>query len=76
MDRHMKPTFTEHSDVTFAKQARTDAKNLGIEFMHFDKDDKIESQHVVPLGRFISEAPLTSDEYVITRSLVAAQAAK
>ena len=76
MNRHMKPTFTENSDVTFAKQAGNDTKDLGIEFMHFDTDDKIESQHVVPLGKFISDAPLTSEEYLITRSLVAAQAAK
>jgi hypothetical protein len=50
--------------------------DLGIEFVHFDQDDKPESQHVVPLGNFMSDQPLTSEEYLITRSLVAAQAIK
>ena len=76
MVRQMKPTFTENSNATFAKQAENKTKDLGIEFMHFDADDKLESQHVVPLGKFISEAPLTNEEYLITRSLVAAQATK
>jgi hypothetical protein len=50
-----------------------EAKDLGIEFVHFDQDDKPESQHIIPLGNFISDQPLTSEEYLITRSLVAAQ---
>ena len=55
---------------------KNDAKDLGIEFMHFDTDDKLESRHTVPLGKFISDTPLTNEEYFITRSLVAAQATK
>ena len=75
MSRQTKPVFTIESDTTFGKQAG-EAKDLGIEFVHFDQDDKPASQHIIPLGNFISDQPLTSEEYLITRSLVAAQANK
>ena len=52
------------------------AKDLGIEFVHFDNDGNIENQHTMPLGQFISDTPLSSEEYLITRSLVAARAGK
>jgi hypothetical protein len=52
------------------------AKDLGIEFVHFDNDGNIENQHTMPLGQFISDTPLSSEEYFITRSLVAARAGK
>ncbi|MEK9759570.1 MAG: hypothetical protein VW472_00890 [Candidatus Puniceispirillum sp.] len=51
-------------------------KDLGIEFVHFDNDGNIENQHTMPLGQFISDTPLSSEEYFITRSLVAARAGK
>jgi len=76
MSRQTKPIFTVESETEFAKQTGGEAKDLGIEFVHFDQDDKPESQHVVPLGNFMSDQPLTSEEYLITRSLVAAQAIK
>ena len=50
--------------------------DLGIEFVHFDESDNPESVQTIPLGKFISDTPLSSEEYFITRSLVAAQAAK
>ena len=64
------------SETKFAKQTGVEAKDLGIEFVHFDQDDKPASQHIIPLGNFISNQPLSSEEYLITRSLVAAQANK
>ena len=76
MSRQTKPVFTSESEMAFAKQTGSDTKDLGIEFVHFDKDDKPESQHIVPLNNFMSNQPLTSEEYLITRSLVAAQATK
>ena len=76
MSRQKKPVFTIESETAFAKQAGIEAKDLGIEFVHFDQDDKPASQHIIPLGNFISNQPLTSEEYFITRSLVAAQAGK
>jgi hypothetical protein len=76
MSRQKKPVFTINSENEFAKQTGVEAKNLGIEFFHFDQDEKLASQHIVPLGNFISDQPLTSEEYLITRSLVAAQASK
>jgi hypothetical protein len=76
MSRQTKPVFTIESETVFAKQAGDEAKDLGIEFVHFDQDDKPASQYTIPLGNFISDQPLTSEEYLITRSLVAAQASK
>ena len=76
MSRQTKPVFTIESEAELAKQAGGEAKDLGIEFVHFDKDDKPASRHIVPLGNFISDQPLTSEEYLITRSLVAAQTVK
>ncbi|MDC0954940.1 hypothetical protein OAR83_00390 [Alphaproteobacteria bacterium] len=76
MSRQTKPVFTIESETVFGKQTGVEAKDLGIEFVHFDRDDKPASQHIVPLGNFISDQPLTSEEYLITRSLVAAQASK
>ena len=76
MSRQTKPVFTIEPDTAFGKQAGVEAKDLGIEFVHFDQDDRPASQHVVPLGNFISDQPLSSEEYLITRSLVAAQASK
>ncbi|MDA8536724.1 hypothetical protein N9L23_05120 [Alphaproteobacteria bacterium] len=76
MSRQTKPVFNIVSETAFTKQAGDEAKDLGIEFVHFDQDDKPESQHIIPLGNFISDQPLTSEEYLITRSLVAAKASK
>ena len=76
MSRQTKPVFTIESETKFAKHTGVEAKDLGIEFVHFDQDDKPASQHIVPLGNFMSDQPLTSEEYLITRALVAAQAYK
>ena len=76
MSRQTKPVFTIEPETEFAKQTGVEAKDLGIEFVHFDTNDNPESQHVVPLGNFISDTPLSNEEYLITRSLVAARAAK
>ena len=76
MSRQTKSVFTIESETAFGNQTGVEAKDLGIEFVHFDQDDKPASQHIVPLGNFISDQPLTSEEYLITRSLVAAQANK
>ena len=76
MSRQTKPVFTIGSETELAKQTGVEAKDLGIEFVHFDQDDRPASQHVVQLGNFISDQPLSSEEYLITRSLVAAQASK
>ena len=76
MSRQTKSVFAIESETAFGNQTGVEAKDLGIEFVHFDQDDKPASQHIVPLGNFISDQPLTSEEYLITRSLVAAQASK
>ena len=76
MSRQTKQVFSLESTATFSQQTIDTTKDLGIEFVHFDNDDKPESQHVIPLGKFISDTPLSSEEYLITRSLVAANASK
>ena len=76
MNRQTKPKFEANSKITSARQLEKDTKNLGIEFVHFDKEDNPQSQHIEPFGKFMSDIPLSSEEYLITRSLVAAQATK
>ena len=91
MTRQTKPVFSQKTETVFADaldMKATDmrakdmnakdikAEDLGIEFVHFDSDGNIENQHTMPLGQFISDTPLSSEEYFITRSLVAARAGK
>ena len=76
MSRQTKQVFSLDSAEAFPQQTLDATKDLGIEFVHFDNDDKPESQHVIPLGKFIGDTPLSSEEYLITRSLVAATASK
>jgi len=91
MTRQTKPVFSQKTETVFADaldMKATDmrakdmnakdikAKDLGIEFVHFDNEGNIENQHTMPLGQFISDTPLSSEEYFITRSLVAARAGK
>jgi hypothetical protein len=86
MTRQTKPVFSQKTETVFAdaldmkatdmRAKDMNAKDLGIEFVHFDSDGNIENQHTMPLGQFISDTPLSSEEYFITRSLVAARAGK
>ena len=86
MTRQTKPVFSQTTETVFADAMdikakdmlanHVSAKDLGIEFVHFDNDGNIENQHTMPLGQFISDTPLSSEEYFITRSLVAAHAGK
>ena len=76
MSRQTKQVFSLDSAEAYPHQTLEATKDLGIEFVHFDNYDKPESQHVIPLGKFISDTPLSSEEYLITRSLVAANASK
>lgn len=86
MTRQTKPVFSQKTETVFAdamdikatdvRAKDMSAKDLGIEFVHFDNDGNIENQHTMPLGQFISDTPLSSEEYFITRSLVAARAGK
>ena len=76
MSRQTKQVFSLDSADALPLQTFNNTKDLGIEFVHFDNDDKPESQHVIPLGNFISDTPLSSEEYLITRSLVASNASK
>ena len=48
--------------------------DMGIEMVHFDHSDKLESQHVVPLGLYLHEAELSDSEWDMTRTLAAAKA--
>ena len=76
MSRQRKQVFSLDSAEAYPRQTPDATKDLGIEFVHFDNNDKPESQHIIPLGKFISDTPLSSEEYLITRSLVAANASK
>jgi hypothetical protein len=48
--------------------------DMGIEMVHFDHDDKLESQHVVPLGLYLHEIEISDSEWAMTRTLAAAKA--
>jgi len=76
MSRQTKQVFSLDSAEACPQRIPDAAKGLGIEFVHFDNDDKPKSQHIIPLGKFIGDTPLSSEEYLITRSLVAADASK
>ena len=76
MNNTTKPKFNAYTDLPHGDDNRLSTADLGIEFVYFDTDDNPESVQTIPLGRFISDTPLSSEEYFMTRSLVAAQAAK
>jgi hypothetical protein len=76
MSRQTKQVFSLDSADALPLKTLDSTKDLGIEFVHFDNDDKPESHHIIPLGKFISDTPISSEEYLITRSLVAANASK
>ena len=48
--------------------------DMGIEMVHFDHYDKLESQHVVPLGLYLHEIEISDSEWAMTRTLAAAKA--
>ena len=81
MTQQTKSVFSHTTESVFADAIDLngkgrDAEDLGIEFVHFDTDGNIENQHTMPLEQFISDTPLSSQEYCITRSLVAARTRK
>lgn len=76
MNNKAKLKFNAYTDIPHSGDDAVTTADLGIEFVHFDSDDNLESIQTIPLGKFISDSPLSSEEYFITRSLVAAQASK
>ena len=76
MNNKTKPKFNANTDLPYGDDDHLTTADLGIEFVHFDEDDNRESAQTIPLGKFINDSPLSSEEYFMTRSLVAAQAAK
>ena len=76
MNNKAKPKFNAYTDMAHGGDDTVTTGDLGIEFVHFDADDNPESMQTIPLGKFIGENLLSSEEYFITRSLVAAQASK
>ena len=76
MNNKTKPKFNAYTDLPRDKDDHLSPVDLGIEFVHFDEDDNPESVQTIPLVKFISDTPLSSEEYFMTRSLVAAQASK
>jgi hypothetical protein len=48
--------------------------NMGIEMVHFDHANKLESHHVVPLGLYLHDADLSESEWAMTRTLAAVKA--
>jgi len=48
--------------------------DMGIEMVHFDNADQLESQHVIPLGLYLHDAYLSDSEWAMTRTLAAVKA--
>ncbi|MEJ6673484.1 MAG: hypothetical protein QNL57_07510 [Alphaproteobacteria bacterium] len=48
--------------------------DMGIEMVHFDHADKLESQHVVPLGLYLHDSDLSDSEWAMARTLAAVEA--
>ena len=76
MNNKTKPKFNAYTNLSNGDDDQLSTADLGIEFVHFDEDDNPKSVKTIPLGKFISDTPLSSEEYFMTRSLVAAQAVK
>ena len=76
MNKKTQPKFNAYTNLPHDDNDQPSTADLGIEFVHFDEDDNPKSVKTIPLGKFISDTPLSSEEYFMTRSLVAAQAAK
>jgi len=45
--------------------------DMGIEMVHFDHTNKLESQHVVPLGLYLHDSDQSDSEWAMTRTLAA-----
>ena len=76
MQNKTTPKFNAYTDLLSGDEDKPSTADLGIEFVHFDADDNPETVQTIPLGKFISDSPLSSEEYIMTRTLVAAQATK
>ncbi len=76
MNNNTKPKFNAYNDLPHGDDDHLSTANLGIKFVHFDEADNPESVQTIPMGKFIGDTPLSSEEYLMTRSLIAAQAAK
>ena len=76
MNDKTKPKFNVCTDLPLSDNDQLSTADLGIEFVHFDEDDNPQSVQTIPLGKFVSDTRLSSEEYFMTRSLVAAQAVK
>lgn len=76
MNNKTKPKLSAYTDLPHRDDDHLSTADLGIEFVHFDENDNPDSVQTIPLGKFISDTPLSSEEYFMTRSLVAAQATK
>ncbi|MDA7775541.1 hypothetical protein N9A03_00180 [Alphaproteobacteria bacterium] len=48
--------------------------DMGIEMVHFDHTNKLESQHVVPLGLYLHDSDQSDSEWAMTRTLAAVKA--
>ena len=76
MNNETKTKFNAYTNPPHDDDDYLSTADLGIKFVHFDADNNPESEQTIPLGKFMSDTSLSSEEYFMTRSLVAAQATK
>ena len=76
MNNKTKQEFNAYTNPPHGDDDYLSTSDLGIKFVHFDADNNPESERTIPLGKFMNDTSLSSEEYFMTRSLVAAQATK
>ena len=76
MNNKTKQEFNAYTNPQHGDDDYLSTADLGIKFVHFDADNNPESEQTIPLGKFMNDISLSSEEYFMTRSLVAAQATK
>ena len=76
MNNKTKQEFNAYTNPPHGDNDYLSTSDLGIKFVHFDGDNNPESEQTIPLGKFIGDTSLSSEEYFMTRSLVAAQVTK
>ena len=67
MNGQSKEVKKKNANSKFFEHLSKDSSGLGIEFVHFDSNNHRQSQRVLPLALFMSEKPISNQEYITVR---------
>ena len=76
MNEKRKSEFSTYNSLSKGTDDAISTAELGIEFVHFDAENNPERIQTIPFNNFIKDTTLSSEEYFMTRSLIASQANK